>query len=226
MKSAEGLGIEAVGVLAASLPRRRRPADAERRQELIQAAEAVFLQQGFAAANMDDVARGARMSKKTLYQLVPSKEALFEAVIWDHLAPLIAFTPEEEGDDPRISLTALLLMAAERLLDWKHIGMFRLVSGEGRRSPELVRAFHRAGPGRGEGSLERCIAAHARRGKLQVEDAREAAGMLFGMAMGKMHMMLVLGLREQPSPEEIAGQVQRAIEIFLRGTEPRQAGPG
>jgi AcrR family transcriptional regulator len=41
---------------------------------------------------MDDVARGARMSKKTLYQLFPSKEALFEAVISDHLAPLIAFT--------------------------------------------------------------------------------------------------------------------------------------
>lgn len=173
MKSAEGPGIEAAELPADPVPRRR-PADAERRQELIQAAEAVFLQQGFAAANMDHVARGAGMSKKTLYQLFPSKEALFEAVIWDHLTPLIAFTPEEEGDDPRSSLTALLLMAAERLLDWKHIGMFRLVSSEGRRSPELAQAFHRVGPGRGEGSLERCIAAHARKGKLQVEDASDA----------------------------------------------------
>jgi AcrR family transcriptional regulator len=200
---------------------RRRPADPERRQELIKAAETVFLQQGFAAANMDDVVRGARMSKKTLYQLFPSKEALFEAVIADHLAPLITFTPEEEGDDPRDSLTALLLMAAKRLLDWKQIGMFRLISGEGARSPELAQAFHRAGPGRGEGSLERCIAAHARKGKLQVHDPGEAAGMLFGMAIGKMHMMLMLGLREQPSPEEIASQVERAVEIFLHGTEPR-----
>ncbi|SHK21577.1 AefR-like transcriptional repressor, C-terminal region [Roseomonas rosea] len=50
--------------------------------------------------------------------------------------------------------------------------------------------------------------------------------MLFGLAIGKMHMMLMLGRREQPSPEEIARQVDRAVEIFLRGTAPRPAGPG
>ncbi|SHK21600.1 hypothetical protein SAMN02745194_04451 [Roseomonas rosea] len=68
---------------------------------------------------------------------------------------MMIFTPEE-GDNPRSSLTALLLMAAERLLGWKQIGMFRLISAEGKRSPKLARAFHRAGPRRGiAGALHR-----------------------------------------------------------------------
>nr|WP_245818417.1 TetR/AcrR family transcriptional regulator C-terminal domain-containing protein [Roseomonas rosea] len=70
------------------------------------------------------------------------------------------------------------------------------------------------------------MAGHARKGRLQIDDPGEAAGMLFGLAIGKMHMMLMLGRREQPSPEEIARQVDRAVEIFLRGTAPRPAGPG
>jgi hypothetical protein len=40
--------------------------------------------------------------------------------------------------------------------------------------------------------------------------------MLFGMAIGRMHMMLMLGL---------AHQVDRAVGTFLRGTEPRRAEP-
>jgi AcrR family transcriptional regulator len=91
---------------------RPRLPEAERRQALIRVAEDVFLAQGYAAANMDDVARGARMSKKTLYQLFSSKEALFEAVMTDHLAPLLESTPEEAEGDLREGLIALMERAA------------------------------------------------------------------------------------------------------------------
>ncbi|WP_431282558.1 TetR/AcrR family transcriptional regulator [Humitalea sp. 24SJ18S-53] len=210
--------IASATIEAAESATRRRLTEADRRLELVRVAEDVFLAQGYTAANMDDVARGARMSKKTLYQIFASKAALFEAVIADHLAPLKASAPEEQGDDPRAALTTLLEMAARHLLERRQIGIFRLISAEGKRAPELAEAFHRAGPGGGEGSLERCIAAHARRGHLRVEDPGEAASMLFGMAIGKMHMMLLLGLRQQPEAEEIASMVARAVDIFLRGT--------
>ena len=123
---------------------RPRLPEAERRQALISVAEGVFLAQGYAAANMDDVARGARMSKKTLYQLFSSKEALFEAVMADHLAPLLVATPEEAEGDLRDGLIALMERAATHLLAERHVAFFRLISGEVKRAPELAEAFHRA----------------------------------------------------------------------------------
>ena len=200
-------------------PRPRLP-EAERRQALIRAAEDIFLAQGYAAANMDDVARSARMSKKTLYQLFSSKEALFEAVMKEHLAPL-QVSPEEYAGDLREGLIALMELAATHLLNGRHIGFFRLISGEVKRAPELAEAFHRAVPTQGKGALERCLAIHAARGDLNIEDPAEAAGMLFGLAIGEPHMRMMLGQCDAPSPEEVSRRVLNAVEIFLNGTAVR-----
>nr|WP_314074593.1 TetR/AcrR family transcriptional regulator [uncultured Roseococcus sp.] len=201
---------------------RPRLPEAERRQALLRAAQGIFLAQGYAAANMDDVARGVRMSKKTLYQLFSSKEALFEAVLVDHLAPLLAIAPEEEENDLREGLIAILKRAAEHLLDERHIGFFRLITAEVHRAPELAEAFHRAGPGRGKGVLERYLASQAARGRIQVDDAARMAGMLFGLTIGEPHMRMLLGLCGPPGEEEISERVTRAVDIFLGGTLVRE----
>ena len=46
----------------------------------------MFAAKGFAGASMDDVAREAGISKKTLYRLVPTKADLFKATIRDRIA--------------------------------------------------------------------------------------------------------------------------------------------
>ncbi|WP_191909018.1 TetR/AcrR family transcriptional regulator [Hypericibacter adhaerens] len=51
-------------------------------------AEKVFVEQGYGAASMDEIAQDAGMSKKTLYQLFDTKEALFAAVITDRMLAL------------------------------------------------------------------------------------------------------------------------------------------
>lgn len=214
--------LEEAGASGAAGPRPRLP-EAERRQALINAAQCVFLAQGYAAANMDDVARGARMSKKTLYQLFSSKEALFEAVMTDHLAPLLEATPEEADGDLREGLISLMERAAAHLLDDRHVGFFRLISAEVKRAPELAEAFHRSGPAKGKGALERCLATHAARGRLRITDTATAAGMLFGLAIGEPHMRMILGQREAPTAEEISARVAEAVDIFLNGTLVRDA---
>lgn len=202
----------------AGLPGRSRLTEMERRQALVGAAQRVFLAQGYAAANMDDVARAARMSKKTLYQLFPSKEALFEAVMSDHLAPLLATAPEEADGNLREGLISLMDRAAHLILNERHVGFFRLMAAEVQRAPELAEAFHRAGLGRGKGALDRCLAFHKANGRLRIEDTAVAAGMLFGLAIGEPHMMMVLGQSGAPSPEEVSARVVKAVDIFLMGT--------
>jgi len=202
---------------AAEALTRRRLTEADRARVLREAAEAVFLRDGYAAAHMDEVARVAGMSKRTLYQHYPSKEALFEAVMQDCLCP-IGIDPAPEGaPDLAAALRDMLSSVMRRLFEPRQIAIFRLVIAEVKRSPELADAFHRAGPGRGAGSLERRLALEIERGRLRLHDARGAARMLFGMTLGAAHMWLLLGLRDAPDAAAMEQVIADAVEVFLRG---------
>jgi AcrR family transcriptional regulator len=61
-------------------PKWRRRSDA-RPEEIVEAALAVFAEKGFSAARLDDLAKGAGVSKGTLYLYFADKEALFKAVV-------------------------------------------------------------------------------------------------------------------------------------------------
>jgi TetR/AcrR family transcriptional regulator, repressor for uid operon len=58
----------------------RRPADAERRERILRAAEHAFVRDGFHATTMQHVADEAGMSAGNLYRYFPSKEAIVEGL--------------------------------------------------------------------------------------------------------------------------------------------------
>jgi AcrR family transcriptional regulator len=61
--------------------RQRRRRKLARPQELLDAAQALFVERGFAAARTDEVAARAGVSKGTLYRYYQSKEELLKAVV-------------------------------------------------------------------------------------------------------------------------------------------------
>jgi TetR/AcrR family transcriptional regulator, repressor for uid operon len=63
-----------------SAPTGRRPADAERRDRILQAAERAFVRNGFHATTMQHVADEVSMSAGNLYRYFPSKEAIVEGL--------------------------------------------------------------------------------------------------------------------------------------------------
>jgi len=62
----------------------------ERPAELIAAALELFVERGFTATKLDDVAARAGVSKGTLYLYFASKEELFKAVIQQGILPVLA----------------------------------------------------------------------------------------------------------------------------------------
>ncbi|HLU44172.1 MAG TPA: TetR/AcrR family transcriptional regulator [Natronosporangium sp.] len=64
----------------------------ERRRQLLQAAQEVFVAQGYHAAAMDDIADRAGVSKPVLYQHFPSKLELYLALLDTHCDALVAKT--------------------------------------------------------------------------------------------------------------------------------------
>ncbi|SFK64900.1 TetR/AcrR family transcriptional regulator [Falsiroseomonas stagni] len=196
----------------------------QRARLLCEAAGQVFLRDGYAEARLDDVARLAGMSKRTLYQHFPSKAALFEACIAAALAPVHAL-PESEGEteDLAAGLAGILEQAAGQLLSARQTAIFRLVIAEGGRTPELAESFHRVILARGATTLQRRLEREIGRGRLLLEDAEAGARLLLGMALGAVQIKLLLGLRASPDGAEVAGLARRAVAIFLHGAAARPA---
>jgi AcrR family transcriptional regulator len=67
---------------------RRRMRAPERREQLLQVARKVFAQGGYQTVTMDDVARGAGVTKPILYDHFPSKRDLYRGLLEADLAAL------------------------------------------------------------------------------------------------------------------------------------------
>jgi len=62
-----------------------------RESEIIAAAEKIFCQKGFDDASMDEIAREAQFTKRTLYQYFTNKEDLYFAVVQAGFSELTAY---------------------------------------------------------------------------------------------------------------------------------------
>lgn len=127
-----------------SLRRRRKEA---RPQELTAAALALFVEKGYAATRLDEVAARAGVSKGTLYLYFDSKEALFQAVIREGVVPAIEAGEAlfaEQGSDPRTLLRAFLEAWWERIGSTELAGIPRLIMAEAGNFPEVARYYNDA----------------------------------------------------------------------------------
>jgi AcrR family transcriptional regulator len=74
----------------AASPRGGRLPRNARRAQLLDAAQEIFVAQGYHAASMDDIAAHAGISKPVLYQHFPGKLELYCALLDAHVADLVA----------------------------------------------------------------------------------------------------------------------------------------
>ncbi|MDQ3465646.1 MAG: TetR/AcrR family transcriptional regulator [Actinomycetota bacterium] len=82
-------GSTATGRESVSLPRGNRMPRSARREQLLRAAQEVFVAQGYYGAAMDDIADRAGISKPVLYQHFPGKLELYLALLDTQIDALI-----------------------------------------------------------------------------------------------------------------------------------------
>jgi TetR/AcrR family transcriptional regulator len=128
---------------AAPCPTRQRR-KAERPQQLLDAALALFTSKGLAATRAEDVAQLAGVSKGTLYRYFDSKEELFKAVVRQCLGDVIA-EGSELTDHWQGSTGDLLKVLAHtwwsRVEESKASGIFKLIIAEVGNLPELSQFY-------------------------------------------------------------------------------------
>src|SRR5260370_21642166 len=116
-----------------------------RPEEIVAAALDVFVERGFAAARLEDVARRAGVTKGTVYLYFESKEALFKEVVRATIVPAIA-----QGEALAQAFTGSARELLEQLVReyWRLVGetalagIPKLIIAEAAPIPALTRVYH------------------------------------------------------------------------------------
>lgn len=187
-----------------------------KRQAIVQAAIAEFRANGFDATSMDKVAASAGVSKRTVYNHFPSKEALFAEILrqlWQssQAQPDPAYDRERPLDE---QLRELLQRKMRMLDDVNFIDLSRVAIAEVIHSPERARDMVARLGDREEG-LTVWLRAAVTDGRLKPVDPVFAAHQLHGLVKGFAFWPQVTLGQPPLTPEQQQQVVETAVQMFL-----------
>jgi AcrR family transcriptional regulator len=168
-------------------PRQRRKE--ARPGELTAAALDLFVEKGYAATRLEDVAVRAGVSKGTLYLYFDGKEALFKAVVREGLLPALAvgeglvagFTGDSEA------LLREVVGGLWRMIGSQRIGgLPKLVFAEARNFPEIAAFYHEEVIRRGTALVRAVIERGIARGEFRVTDMDAAIHIVIAPVLMRM----------------------------------------
>ncbi|MDV2450517.1 TetR/AcrR family transcriptional regulator [Xanthomonas hortorum] len=187
-----------------------------KRHAIVEAAIAEFRQHGFEATSMDRVAATAGVSKRTVYNHFPSKDALFGEILrglWQRSADAVNLV--YRPDQPlRAQLITLLQQKLRLLDDPAFIDLSRVALAEGIHSPARARELISQLGSKEEGTTTWLRAALAD-GRLAGVEADFASQQLQALIKGfAFWPQLTMG---QPplSPEQQTQVAESAVAMFL-----------
>jgi TetR/AcrR family transcriptional repressor of mexJK operon len=184
---------------------------------LLDAALELFNQHGYGGTSMEQIARRAGASTKTLYARFADKPAVVQAVvnriIEASLKAAGAATPDP-GRDPRRFIVALGTEIVTNI-GQAGAGLIHIALSEARHSPVIARMYN-ATLARGRGLLRNALEQWHAAGLLpDLKDAEMAAILLLSMLTDMARIRTAMG--ESMREQEIATYIPYAADIFLKG---------
>src|ERR1700738_476642 len=210
------------------LERESRPriiADGAKRQQIIEGAHAVFLDQGFDAASMNDIARTAGVSKGTLYVYFQNKEQLFQAICSEECESqaesLFNFDPDDR--DVEATLTRIGIDFVSLVCRPEKASSARTVIAIAERMPEIGRAYYETGPARGIALLSDYLKNKGQQGVLAIDDCEVVAAQLIEALLAPLFKPILFNFGKPPTQERIRYVVGIAVRAFLAAYKVRES---
>ncbi len=191
---------------------------ATRRDEIVAVATQMFQEAGYARLTTDAVAARCHISKRTLYQLFPSKAALLKAIIDQHRTLMVRLPADYDDVPLDRALDLIFGNDIDDEADRERFAFLQLIFVEAVRHPELDQISATHGRDVVLQLLGDWIAHECRRGRLDVPDPKDAARMLMDMVAGAITRSLDGRLAWDGSDRRRA-YVRECIRVFLSGTK-------
>lgn len=195
----------------------------QRRELILDVAQEVFLEEGFANASMSTIAARLGGSKGTLYNYFKSKDELFNAYVerrclWQDeifASPLAGETPEE-------TLRRIGRAYLTRVLTDFNLRNFRLIAAEAERSPDIGLTFYNAGPRQGAERVAELLTDMAKAGHLDLDDPLEAAHQFLGLVQNRYFKARLCNAIPELTQKQIEDEAALAARTFLRAFGTRR----
>lgn len=201
------------------IKRKRSRRKEARPAEIIEAAMDIFVESGFAAAKLDDVAKRAGVAKGTLYLYFATKEDLFRAVV-QHAVAVNLQAIEEAAKTFRGSLVELvpilLARVAVQMRDRRVPALARLVISESRVFPDLAAIWHDNVVAHILHLLTGLIAGAQARGEVRPGDPGAYAFSIIGPLVTAMLFLEMFG-SDSPHAPNLKVLASQHAETVLRG---------
>jgi AcrR family transcriptional regulator len=195
----------------------------QKKNEILNSASSVFLEQGYERASMDGVAKQAGCSKATLYNYFPSKESLFEAVVRSFSTHYLTQAANElkSSDHASLSLAVKLQRFGEGMLgamtsDWQALQLYRIVVGEAGHS-DIGELFYESGVRESMHALTALMAHHIEKGELNGSNAALRAKQFSALVKAEADELFLLRKLPVYTQSEVVTMVESAVDLFIKG---------
>ena len=195
-----------------------------RREAILDVAQEVFLEEGFAAASMSTIAARLGGSKGTLYNYFKSKDELFAAYVerrcpWQHDE---IFAVKPDGKTPLQTLQRLGQGYLRHIMNDQNLRNFRIIAAEAERSPRIGQVFYEAGPKRGTERIADLLVQMERDGALDLDgDPLLAAKYFLAMVNNHLFKARLCNAIPELTPQQIDEESANAARVFLRAYAKR-----
>ncbi|WP_395647704.1 TetR/AcrR family transcriptional regulator [Terricaulis sp.] len=187
---------------------------------LLDAAFLLFTEHGYADATMDQIAKRAGASTKTLYSRYSNKAEILEAVIARNVERTVAnalrgFSLRAEEVGPREFLLKFGLQIGMATLSDETAGITRITFAEAHRFP-ILRRTYREVTGRGVAAIQNCLILWRDKGQLDFDvDTELLAEHCFHALTNEPRIRAILA--DPMSRAELTRYVTLAVDMFIAG---------
>ncbi|WP_417718980.1 TetR/AcrR family transcriptional regulator [Salipiger sp.] len=197
--------------------------DPKKRDQILNGAWRVFMDQGFDAASMNSICKAAGVSKGTIYVYFQNKEDLFVALVEKKRQAFF------EGIGARLTgagsieagLMAYATSLGELMTSDDVIRAQRIVIGVVERMPELGQRFFDSGARHFLTGLSSFLRSETAAGRLDVPDPDLASQQFVELATAGLWRQRLFGRQNAPSsPDDIAHVAREAVRVFLAAYRP------
>ena len=188
-----------------------------KRQQIMDGARKVFLEHGFDGASMNDIVRATGVSKGTIYAYFPSKERLFETLIFEDRRGQAErlFDIIDESRPVADMLHEMGLRFGRMLSAPEQIAYVRMVIAASAKFPEAGRAFYEAGPRYGLERLRHYVTEKVRQGELHTDDPEMAAMQLLELLHCGISKRMLFSVANSVAQADIDRAVKAGVTTFM-----------
>jgi AcrR family transcriptional regulator len=191
---------------------------------VLQVAERLFLEKGYTATTIREIAAASKVSNATIVKYFGGKPELFVCIVGEVTKRMLGAAAIDFADPPEQGLKLWGSAVLRVLLEPQMVIAAKHLYSDVSQMPQLGRTYYAIGPAKLAANLSVQLKRWAELALFPEQDFLAAAEWFMHLLGGGVHHRVMIGLQTAASDAEIEATVNEATRIFLAAFGQIKAG--